>query len=84
VLRKVCAICSPPKVCSPIVAPELEFYLTARNTDPNTLLRPPVGRSGRAETSRQAYSIDAVNEFDPLFEEIYDYSDKMELERATP
>jgi glutamine synthetase len=57
----------------------LEFYLTARNTDPNTLLRPPVGRSGRAETSRQAYSIDAVNEFDPLFEEIYDYSDKMEL-----
>jgi glutamine synthetase len=63
----------------PIVAPELEFYLTARNTDPNTLLRPPIGRSGRAETSRQAYSIDAVNEFDPLFEEIYDYCDKMEL-----
>jgi len=61
------------------VAPELEFYLTARNTDPNTLLKAPIGRSGRAETSRQAYSIDAVNEFDPLFEEIYDYCEKMEL-----
>jgi glutamine synthetase len=42
-------------------------------------LRPPVGRSGRAETSRQAYSIDAVNEFDPLFEDIYEYSHLMGL-----
>jgi len=78
VLRRVCDLFAAEGL-QPIVAPELEFYLTARNTDPNTLLRPPVGRSGRAETSRQAYSIDAVNEFDPLFEEIYDYSDKMEL-----
>lgn len=62
-----------------VVAPELEFYLVARNTDPNTVLRPPIGRSGRAETSRQSYSIDAVNEFDPLFEELYDCCDKMEL-----
>jgi len=63
----------------PIVAPELEFYLIERNADPNTPLRPPKGRSGRAETSRQAYSIDAVNEFDPLFEDIYAYSEQMEL-----
>jgi len=78
VLRRVCDLFAAEGL-QPIVAPELEFYLTARNTDPNTLLKPPIGRSGRAETSRQAYSIDAVNEFDPLFEEIYDYSDKMEL-----
>ena len=64
---------------SPIVAPELEFYLVARNTDPDIPLKPPVGRSGRSETSRQAYSIDAVNEFDPLFEEIYAYCQKMAL-----
>ena len=63
----------------PVVAPELEFYLVARNTDPDLPLRPPLGRSGRAETSRQAYSIDAVNEFDPLFEDVYAYCDKMEL-----
>ena len=62
-----------------MIAPELEFYLTARNTDSNVPLRPPIGRSGRAETSRQAYSIDAVNEFDPLFEEIYEYSNQMHL-----
>src|SRR5438067_11818167 len=62
-----------------VVAPELEFYLVGRNADPNTPLRPPRGRSGRSETSRQAYSIDAVNEFDPLFEDVYDYCQKMEL-----
>ncbi len=78
VLRRVCDLYAAEGL-SPIVAPELEFYLVARNTDPNTPLRPPIGRSGRAETSRQAYSIDAVNEFDPLFEEIYDYCEKMEL-----
>ncbi|WP_334155044.1 glutamine synthetase family protein [Tepidimonas sp.] len=78
VLRHVCGLYEAMGL-EPVVAPELEFYLTARNTDPNTLLHPPIGRSGRAETSRQAYSIDAVNEFDPLFEEIYDYCDKMEL-----
>ena len=50
----------------PVVAPELEFYLVDKNTDPDQPLRPPIGRSGRAETSRQHYSIDAVNEFDPL------------------
>jgi glutamine synthetase len=67
----------------PVVAPELEFYILARNTDPNLPLQPPVGRSGRSESGRQAYSIDAVNEFDPLFEDIYEYCDKQELEIDT-
>jgi glutamine synthetase len=78
VLRRVCGLYEELGI-EPVVAPELEFYLVARNTDPNTVLRPPIGRSGRAETSRQSYSIDAVNEFDPLFEELYDYCEKMEL-----
>ncbi len=78
VLRHVCGLYEKMGL-SPIVAPELEFYLTARNTDSNMPLKAPVGRSGRAETSRQAYSIDAVNEFDPLFEDIYAYCEQMEL-----
>jgi len=78
VLRRVCELYDA-KGWSPIVAPELEFYLVARNTDPDVPLKPPIGRSGRSETSRQAYSIDAVNEFDPLFEDVYDYCEKMEL-----
>ena len=78
VLRRICALYEK-QGWNPIVAPELEFYLVARNTDPDVPLKPPVGRSGRSETSRQAYSIDAVNEFDPLFEDVYDYCEKMEL-----
>jgi glutamine synthetase len=57
----------------PVVAPELEFFLVAVNADPDYPLVPPVGRSGRQETGRQSYGIDAVNEFDPLFEDVYDY-----------
>jgi len=82
VLRRVLSLYEE-KGWSPVVAPELEFYLTARNIDPDLPLRPPVGRSGRAETSRQIYSIDAVNEFDPLFEDIYDYCDLMSLDVDT-
>jgi glutamine synthetase len=78
VLRRVCELFDT-EGWNPVVAPELEFYLVARNTDPDMPLKPPIGRSGRAETSRQAYSIDAVNEFDPLFEDVYDYCNKMEL-----
>src|SRR5688572_21071423 len=32
----------------PVVAPELEFYLTQVNTDPDLPLLPPAGRSGRS------------------------------------
>lgn len=78
VLRRVCELFEA-EGWNPIVAPELEFYLVARNTDPDMPLKPPIGRSGRAETSRQAYSIDAVNEFDPLFEDVYSYCEQMEL-----
>ena len=78
VLRRVCEMYAA-KGWQPVVAPELEFYLVARNTDPDMPLKPPIGRSGRAETSRQAYSIDAVNEFDPLFEDVYAYCAQMGL-----
>jgi len=78
VLRHVCELYDA-EGWDPVVAPELEFYLVDRNTDPDIPLKPPIGRSGRAETSRQAYSIDAVNEFDPLFEDVYAYCEQMEL-----
>ncbi|MES2900925.1 MAG: glutamine synthetase family protein [Pseudomonadota bacterium] len=68
---------------APIMRPEIEFYLAARNSDPDQPLRSPIGRSGRAETSHQVYSIDAVNEFDPLFEDLYDYCELMQLDVDT-
>ena len=66
-----------------VVAPELEFFLVDVNTDPDYPLEPPVGRSGRRETSRQAYGVDAVNEFDPLFEEVYDFCEAQGIDIDT-
>ena len=51
--------------------------------DPDYPLVPPVGRNGRPETARQSFSIDAVNEFDPIFEDMYDYCEAQELEVDT-
>ena len=46
-------------------------------------MKPPVGRSGRPEIGRQAYSIAAVNEFDPLFDDIYAFCEAQEIEIDT-
>ena len=67
----------------PVIAPEVEFYLVSQNTDPDIPLAPPIGRTGRAEFGRRSYAIDAVNEFDPLFEDIYDYCELMGLDVDT-
>ena len=67
----------------PVVAPELEFYLVKVSTDPDNPLQPPAGRSGRPEIGRQSYGIDAVNEFDPLFEDVYGYCERMGIDIDT-
>ncbi len=67
----------------PVVAPELEFFLVEPNTDPDYPLKPPIGRSGRPEIGRQAYSIAAVNEFDPLFDDIYAFCEAQDLDIDT-
>ena len=67
----------------PVIAPELEFFLVEQSSDANAPLVTPSGRSGRAEKARQAYGIDAVNEFDPLFEEIYDHCEAQGLDIDT-
>jgi glutamine synthetase len=66
-----------------VIAPELEFYLIEPNIDADYPLKPPVGRSGRAEPGRQSYSIAAVNEFDPLFDDIYAFCEAQDIEIDT-
>ncbi len=63
----------------PVVAPEVEFYLVKKNTDPDLELGPPVGRSGRAEAARMSYSIDAVSEFEDFVEDMYDFAEAQRL-----
>ncbi len=67
----------------PVVAPELEFFLTKVNEDPDYPLEPPIGRSRRPESARQSYGIDAVNEFDPIFEDVYHWCELQEIDIDT-
>lgn len=71
------------KGLTPVIAPEVEFYLVKRNTDPNDLLEAPTGRSGRPEMSRQSYSIDAVAEFEDFVEDMYDFAEAQKLDADT-
>ena len=82
VLRRVLSLYEE-KGWMPIVAPELEFFLVQVNTDPDLPLLPPAGRSGRTETGRQSYGIDATNEFDPIFEDVYDYCEAQDIDIDT-
>jgi glutamine synthetase len=64
----------------PVVAPEMEFYLVAPNTDPARGIEPPMGRSGRRAAARQAYSMSAVDEYGPIIDDIYDFAEAQGLE----
>ena len=64
----------------PVVAPEMEFYLVARNLDPAKEIEPMMGRSGRPAAARQAYSMSAVDEFGPVIDDIYDFAEAQGLE----
>ena len=64
----------------PVVAPEMEFFLTARNIDPNQPIEPPMGRSGRRAAGKQAYSMSAVDEYGKVIDDIYDFAEAQGLE----
>lgn len=63
----------------PIVAPEMELYLTISNGDPNKDLQTPIGKSGREESGRQSFGIDAVNEFEAIMSDIYKWAALQDL-----
>ena len=67
----------------PIVSPEVEFYLVKPNPDSDYPLEVPIGQSGREETGKQAFGIDAVNEFDNLFEDVYNFCENQNIEIDT-
>ena len=64
----------------PVVAPEMEFFLVARNIDPAQDIKPMMGRSGRPAAARQAYSMTAVDEFGPVIDDIYDFAEAQGFE----
>jgi len=67
----------------PVIAPELEFYLVEKNDDPDLPLSVPKGLSGRKESGRQAYGIEAANDFDPVVNAAYDFAEASGIEIGT-
>lgn len=68
---------------TPVVAPELEFYLTKPNIDPNEPIEAPIGRTGRKGSSSQVYSMAAVDEYGPVIDTIYDFAEAQGLKIDT-
>jgi len=79
VLRRVVQLYRD-KGWEPVVAPEMEFFLVARNIDPAHEIKPMMGRSGRPAAARQAYSMTAVDEFGPVIDDIYDFAEAQGFE----
>ena len=52
-----------------VVAPEIEFYLTASSDDPAQPLRAPALRGGRAEVGQSAFSLNTLNEHAAFWDE---------------
>ncbi len=67
----------------PVVAPELEFYLTKPNTNPDYAVEPPIGRTGRQGVAHQAYSISAIEEYGTVIDDIYDFAEAQGFEIDT-
>jgi len=79
VLKRVCQLYRD-KGWEPVVAPEMEFFLVARNIDPAHEIEPMMGRSGRPAAARQAYSMTAVDEYGPVIDDIYDFAEAQGFE----
>jgi len=71
VLKRVCELYAK-EGWKPVVAPEMEFYLVARNIDPAKPIEPMVGRTGRNSAGRQAYSLSAIDDYGPVIDDIYE------------
>ncbi|MDA3889613.1 MAG: glutamine synthetase family protein [Allgaiera sp.] len=64
----------------PVISPEMEFFLVARNIDPNQPIIPPMGRTGRRAAAKQAYSMSAVDEYGTVIDDIYDFAEAQGFE----
>ena len=82
VLKRVLALYAK-EGWTPVVAPELEFYLTKTNPDPDYPLEPPIGRSGRPGAGRQSYSLGAVDEYEKIVNDIYEFAERQYLKIDT-
>ncbi|WP_397378043.1 glutamine synthetase family protein [Pseudomonas sp.] len=67
----------------PVVATELEFFVFARNADPQHPFQPPLGLDGRREDGASAFSVSSNNGLRPFFQEVYQCMAALGLPRDT-
>ena len=67
----------------PVVATELEFFVFARNADPQQPFQPPLGLDGRREDGASAFSVSSNNGLRPFFQEVYQCMTALGLPRDT-
>lgn len=82
VLKNVVALYEE-KGWTPIVGPEIEFYLIEKFKDVIFEPRAPDGQSGLREFGQHVYSLDAIDEFAHLFEELYQFSEVQRINLET-
>lgn len=67
----------------PVVAPELEFYLFARDGREATGFTLPALRGGCREVKQSAYSVESANELSEFWAELYDAFEALEIRTDT-
>jgi glutamine synthetase len=82
VLRRVVELYAQ-KGWTPIIGPEVEFYLIAKFNDVILEPRAPDGRSGLREFGQHVYSLDAIDDFSQLFDELYQFCEVQNIELDT-
>lgn len=73
VLKKVLALFAA-EGWTPVVAPEVEFYLVKKTDDANPEVEPATGRSENNGHLRHSYTINAISEFEAVIDDIFVYS----------
>ena len=70
VLRSVVSLYKE-KGWTPIIGPEVEFYLISKFKEPILEPQPAEGQSGLKDYGQHVMSLDAIDEFAPLFDDFY-------------
>lgn len=68
---------------SPVVAPEMEFYLFAARDNPSTPPSPPSRKRGSSDEVRQPYSIEKLAEFDAVLDDIRTFCRQLNIDTDT-
>jgi glutamine synthetase len=56
---------------TPVVAPELEFYIFAAHANADQPYQAPALRTGRRESGFDAFSFSTLNDLEPFFDDLY-------------